>query len=246
MKKNNLPAIPTQARGRQGTSSTNTAQHPALSPHPCVVSVLLQLKHLQPFPASASVPEGFPALAHLVAPAGHVLSPDMGPLLALPPRFQGRCPTKLIPQAFSVPLGALPCGCRQGCQCRPFPSPSVTWESFALPNKMIGGGGLTFITSPSKQRTKSPQPPPARPPDNLQDMQVQGNRGEQVTLSSIRYLSPCLALGSTGFPNFMSLTQCPWTGCSLPLLLHQAAGGFEFRNSLNTHPEQSLLGRSVP
>lgn len=88
-----------QARGRWGSSSPGTAQP---SSSPCTLPVLLQLQHLQPFPAFASVPfpEGPAALTQLVAPAGHVpMSPEVGPWLPLvPPR--AAVPTSSSQQCF--------------------------------------------------------------------------------------------------------------------------------------------------
>lgn len=226
MKKNHLPAtfLPRQGVGRAAAALTQLSSAPSPS---LILPVLQQLKRLQPFPAPTRIPEGFTALAQLVASAGHVLSS--------PQRW---VPLLVLSQQAHPIFG----GCSQGYKCRPFPSPSVTWESFALLYKMIRGRGLTFITSSSKQRTKSPQVPHHGPLTISRTRRCKN----KSRLSSTRYLSPGLALGATSFPNFVSLTQCSGTGWSLPLLLHQATGGCEFRNSLNAHPEQSLLGQSVP
>lgn len=83
------------------------------------------------------------------------------------------------------------------------------------------GWRLTFFTSPSKHRTESPQVPPPGP---YEDLQVQGSNREQVTADFCQVLEPILSSGSHRFSQFHE-PYSPWTGWSL----HQATGGFEFK-----------------
>lgn len=114
-----------------------------------------------------------PCSPHSTHSASSLLSPELAVFTHTAQVLQhcgGCCSNKLILQTCSVSFRARSCGTSQGCKCRPFPLWSATWQSFPLPNKMTGcGRTLTFITSPSKQRAKPPQP---RPLDELQHMQV--------------------------------------------------------------------------
>lgn len=107
VKNNKLPAtfLP-----RQGSSSTNTAQHPAPSPAPCILPVLLQLysisQHLQALQKDLQ-----PLLSSWHLLACPLLSPEMGPLLASPwsPQVPGMLsqqvhPTGVLCTFRSTPL----------------------------------------------------------------------------------------------------------------------------------------------
>lgn len=159
MEKNTFPAafLP-EARGRQGST-----RHPSPAPLPSTRAAAAQAPTAN-FPAPATASEGFtaPALSLTLQHPLGTSSPLPGAggfrwCRPHPAALGGHCPNQLTSQT-SAHLGVLSCSSGQSYKCRPSPFPSVTRESFAVPDKMIGGGG-TFITSPSKQRTKPTQPP---------------------------------------------------------------------------------------
>lgn len=242
MKKNNLPAafLP--------SSSSSTARHPALSPAPCILPVLLQLKHLQHFPASASVPGGVTALTQLVAPVGHVPCPPQRWVLGWPApgpsKFQGLSQEAQTQRCF---LGL------------PEHSPAAALRAvnadLALPHHSAGnhlrcptrwwGVGTDIYHQPFKAKKKISPSAPSTAPWGSQDTQGQGRKREQITAQLSQVLSPCLALGTAGFPNFMSLSQCPWTGWSHLCSCTKQLEALNFRNSLNSVNPWAILAGMI-